>query len=640
MAALARMRSGSSSVGILTPSALKVASIEVITCFTTLLSKCAHVGAVPECWARCAVTPVYKSGSLQSADNYRGIAIGTLPAKVYAAVIERRLTEYLEANNLRAQGQAGFRRNHRCADQMFILNSLITRARKNKSTLFTCFVDFRKAYDSVPRELLWRKLQAVGVSGGFLNAIKALYVSVPMCVSTNSGYTEDFHCTMGVKQGCPLSPTLFGVYLDDLEPHLLLSALSSTFDLPTVGPRLIPPLMYADDVALLATSVSGLQAQLSSVREYGIKWGLNVNVSKTKTVVFSTGAGPTPICSLTCGIEPVEQVSSFKYLGVQFHSRRGVLDAGVPRSETGAGQALAVRARLHELGLHDPALQVRLFDVLVRSGLLYGAELWAVDGLVRTQTEGDAVHMKYLRGVLGVRSAGTPNDSVLAEFGRYPLYIVAARLIVKFWNRLVNMDASRLLKIVFQHDLYQARIGSKFSWSYRVVSFLETVGLRIDMSVPSSIDIDRLMARLQDDHITRVNRSTGTKMLGYMERVGSFTGPEYTTASYLSTVRSVRARRHLAQFRLGSHWLQVDQGRFGRDRLPRDQRMCSRCSLSTVDDEFHMLFRCPAFSELRLKFSDLCWATEDVRRFLKQDDRRVALFISACAVLCGRGGTG
>ena len=129
-------------------------------------------------------------------------------------------------------------------------------------------------------------------------------------------------------------------------------------------------------------------------------------------------------------------------------------------------------------------------------------------------------------------------------------------------------------------------------------------------------------------------------MLGYMERVGSFTGPDYTRASYLSTVRSVQARRHLAQFRLGSHWLQVDHGRSGRDRLPRGQRMCSRCSSSAVDDEFHMLFRCPAFSELRLKFSDLCWATEDVRRFLKQHDRRVALFISACAVLCGRGGTG
>ena len=136
MGALARMRYGSSSVGMLTPSALKVASIEVIACITTLLSKCAHVGAVQECWARCAVTPVHKSGSLQSADNYRGIAIGTLPAKVYAAVIERRLNDYLEANNLRAQGQAGFRRDHRCADQMFILNSLITQARRINPLLF------------------------------------------------------------------------------------------------------------------------------------------------------------------------------------------------------------------------------------------------------------------------------------------------------------------------------------------------------------------------------------------------------------------------------------------------------------------------------------------------------------------------
>ena len=182
------------------------------------------------------------------------------------------------------------------------------------------------------------------------------------------------------------------------------------------------------------------------------------------------------------------------------------------------------------------------------------------------------------------------------------------------------MDASRLLKITICTRLALVR----------VVSFLETVGLRIDVSVPSLIDIDRLIARLQDDHISRVNRSTGTKNVRVYE-AGWFV--HRTWLHICLRYGSARARRHLAQFRLGSHWLQVDQGRFGRDRLPRDQRVCSRCSISAVDHEFHMLFRCPAFSELRLKFSDLCWATEDVRRFLKQDDRRVALFVSACAVL-------
>ena len=195
--------------------------------------------------------------------------------------------------------------------------------------------------------------------------------------------------------------------------------------------------MFADDVALLATSVSGLQSQLSSVRECGIKWGLTVTVAKNEDggVLYRSWSYSYMLCHLwyRTGRTPcmafasVRNDSRANYVTnkqgtchlVQvpwcaIHSRTGVLNAGVPRSETGAGQALAFTARMQELGLHDPALQVRLSDVLVRSGLLYGAQLWAVDGLERTQTEGDAIHIKYLRGVLSARSAGTPSDSVLA----------------------------------------------------------------------------------------------------------------------------------------------------------------------------------------------------------------------------------
>ena len=97
--------------------------------------------------------------------------------------------------------------------------------------------------------------------------------------------------------------------------------------------------------------------------------GLNVSVSKTKTVVFSRGAGPTPICSLICGTEPVEQISPFRYLGVQFRSRRGVLNAAVPRSETGAGQAWRSERAYTSSASTIQLCRVRLFDVLVRSGM-------------------------------------------------------------------------------------------------------------------------------------------------------------------------------------------------------------------------------------------------------------------------------
>ena len=262
------------------------------------------------------------------------------------------------------------------------------------------------------------------------------------------------------------------------------------------------------------------------------------------------------------------------------------------RAETGAQQALAVRARLRELNLRDPALEVCLFDNLVAGGLLYGAEIWGAGRLTIDKFTGEGVHRGYLRSVLGVRCAGTPAPCLLAELGRFPLYVAAAKMICKFWNRLVSMDADRLLKVMFVQELDQARSGVKGCWSRRVSSFLNSIGLRTDLLVPALIDIDHVVTNPKVAYLVDVNSATGTKLARYLNRVEPLSLSSYAIASYLSSVRSARARRHLVHFRTGSHWLQVEAGRFGRARLPREQRLCTRCSLSVVD---YMLFRCPAF---------------------------------------------
>ena len=98
-----------------------------------------------------------------------------------------------------------------------ILRALIEKYRERKLPLYTCVVDFRKAYDNVPMDLLWQKMAGRGVQGWFLDSIEALYGSVPMAVKIKEGLTSSFECVVGVKLRCPLSPTLFGMYLTDLE---------------------------------------------------------------------------------------------------------------------------------------------------------------------------------------------------------------------------------------------------------------------------------------------------------------------------------------------------------------------------------------------------------------------------------------
>jgi hypothetical protein len=92
-----------------------------------------------------------------------------------------------------------------------------------------------------------------------LDAVKALYGDVPMCVRTQEGLTPLFQSSIGVKQGCPLSPTLFGLFLDDLEQWVMGA---DGVKLPTLRGQRVPPLSYADDLLLVSVTAVGLQAQL------------------------------------------------------------------------------------------------------------------------------------------------------------------------------------------------------------------------------------------------------------------------------------------------------------------------------------------------------------------------------------------
>ena len=80
--------------------------------------------------------------------------------------------------------------------------------------------------------------------------------------------------------------------------------------------------------------------------------------------------------------------------------------------------------------------------------MMYAVEFWGAGDVLKGELAGDLVHRAFLRGVLGVRT-GTPNMAVLAEAGRYPLQVFAAKMLLKYWNRLVRMEDDRLVKRAF-----------------------------------------------------------------------------------------------------------------------------------------------------------------------------------------------
>ena len=219
------------------------------------------------------------------------MALGTPLCSLYAAILNQRIVSWSEDSGLGAPCQAGFRirmststcphphpHSHphvhmststsTCPQhQLFALRHLVDRSRFHKQPLFTAFV----AYDSRQHQLLWASLQRKGVHGKMLAAIQSLYaggsMSKKVCGSSGASGTAQ----VGVRQGCRLRPTLFGLLFDDLCGHL--QAECPRAGVQCRGSR-IPSLYHANDVALLSASAHGLQSLLDSMQSFCAANGL------------------------------------------------------------------------------------------------------------------------------------------------------------------------------------------------------------------------------------------------------------------------------------------------------------------------------------------------------------------------------
>ena len=223
----------------------------------------------------------------------------------------------------------------------------------------------------MPRQLLWQKLAARGLGGNWLRVVQTLYTSVPMSVRTADGLSPCFQATNSLKQGCPLSPTLFGLYIDDVETEVLeAEAGSGKLGLPHLCcGGTVPPLLYADDMALLATSAAGLQRQLDLLHTYCQLWGLTVNTDKTKVQLLSGAHNEASARDIAAAARLkyagvlLTVVTCFKYLGINFHSTTCIAGAAAPARTQAAWAALhACRARCAALGLESAPAQLRLFS--------------------------------------------------------------------------------------------------------------------------------------------------------------------------------------------------------------------------------------------------------------------------------------
>ena len=324
---------------------------------------------------------------------------------------------------------------------------IIDIRKTQKRSTFCAFIDFHKAYDSIPRNLMWHKLQCYGVKGKIFQALKGIYTAVQAAVKVNGQLTEWFDVTLGLKQGCVISPFCFNMYLNDL-----IEDINSLGCGIQIGNQNISMLCYADDIVLMATKETDLQNMLTKLEVWCNLWRMSINVDKTKIVHFRPQRVQKSSFLFTCSGAPIEMVSKYKYLGLVLND---LLDYGMTAKVVAqaAHRALGVLiAKDRAYGGMPYKIFTKLYDTMVQPIISYGAAIWGQKsfGVI------NAVQQRAMKFFLGVPKRA-PNAGVIGDMGWIDPNTRSWIAVGQQWCRLRNMEMDCLNKVIF-------------NWGYNVVN--------------------------------------------------------------------------------------------------------------------------------------------------------------------------
>ena len=573
---------------------------EMITLITKYFNVILDSGIIPSSWCLGIIVPIYKKkGDINDVDNYRGITLLSCIGKLFTMVLNARLCNFLEDNNLLNETQAGFREDYSTLDHIFSLHCLIDILLSKKKRVYTAFVDYKKAFDSVDRCSLWSKLINLGIKGKVFTVIKNMYENAKSCIRLNGQLSEYFNCNIGVRQGENLSPLLFSIFLNDLEDHMKSACtgikLSSSHDDTDLYVNLFV-LLYADDTILVSESPDDLQKALNSLHEYCCNWKLTVNASKTKIVVFSRGK-VTKLPTWTFGNEILEVQDDYTYLGTIFNFN-GKFNKAIGKQITQAKKALyTLIAKARKLNLPID-IQCHLFDTCIVPILLYGSEVWGFADI----TQVERVQTFFCKYILKLHK-GTANCITLGELGRYKLDLFIKQRMLNFWARLVTGKTSKIAYRMYNIIKSENDNGSFSSkWLKCIKGSLENMGLGYVWMQAENIDVNafkyQINLRLTDTHLQNwfsdINESSHCHNYKIFKT-------NLNCENYLTTLDPNLAIP-FCKYRCGNHRLPNVDGRY--KGIDRQERKCPLCKNGDIGDEFHYIMTCSFFRKERDQFID------------------------------------
>lgn len=330
-----------------------------------LFNACIDHSYLPNDFMRTIVVPITKNrtGDVSSITNYRPISLATIFSKLFEHII---ITHLNENNFPLSHAQFGFRKGLSTDLAIFALKNTVYKYIQRNTSVYACFLDLSRAFDTINYNILWNKLRTSKVPSKIIDMLEYWYANQRNQVRWNNTMSETYRLTSGVRQGGLTSPILFNIYINGL-----IEELSSTRAGCYIGKKCLNNLSYADDMVLLSPSATGLRKLVSICEKYAAEHHLMYNVKKSEIMIFKSGKGPEhPLPINLCGAA-LNVVNSFKYLG---HIIKDNLmdDDDLERQRRGIACRSNMLAR--RFYLCSDQVKITLFKAYCQS--LYTSQLW------------------------------------------------------------------------------------------------------------------------------------------------------------------------------------------------------------------------------------------------------------------------
>ena len=337
---------------------LKKLAAEISIPLAIIFNKSLSEGYVPSQWKVAEVTAIFKKGNKNLTNNYRPVSLTSVLCKTLESFVTDTLQNYMESNNFFSECQHGFRKHRSCVTQLLEVMNDFTKLLDSGNNIDVLYLDFSKAFDTVPHERLLAKLKSYGISNNVHLWIKSFLSDRKQRVRVNNSYSDFSPITSGIPQGSILGPVLFIIFINDLPDHVKSGCK-----------------IFADDTKIYNSTDKSevIQGDIDALINWSKTWQLKFNVQKCNVLHIGKSNNNEDYFMDSNKQSKINSVSHEKDIGVTFDAKLN-FDKHISNIVGKANQMTGLLKRSFQF--LDRDMFLKLYKAIVRPHLEYANVIW------------------------------------------------------------------------------------------------------------------------------------------------------------------------------------------------------------------------------------------------------------------------